>query len=107
MQQRAGASDHDIIGVASQQLGYYVRGLCVVVSPDVLAVYNACEQQLVGGESVGSDKLKGSFALDEIKSDAVKWKSAKLVVAVAHIAEVGLQEHLHAVFAREYLFIER
>ena len=106
VQQRAACRDNDLACLVLY-LFNDVNCLCIVVSPDVLSVHNARKQHLALGETVAFNKFGSLFALDKIKTDAVKVKRSQLRVAVTHIAEICLQKHFDIALAAEDILIQR
>ena len=94
VQQRAGCIQNNLFCMLAQfcQQG---KGFVIVILPDVLAVDNASEQNLVVWEALFCNQLRRLLALEEVQTDAIYVQLANGIIAVPYIAEIGLEQNLY------------
>ena len=71
------------------------QGFVIVILPDVLAVDNASEQNLVVREALFCNQLCRLLAFEEVQTNAVYIQLANGIIAVPYIAEIGLEQNLY------------
>ena len=71
------------------------QGFVIVILPDVLAVDNASEQNLVVREALFCNQLCRLLAFEEVQTDAIYVQLANGIIAVPYIAEIGLEQNLY------------
>ena len=89
------------------QLRHGDKRIAVMIFPDIFTIHNARKKYLILWKVLFSNKLKGLFSLNKIKTNSVKVKSAHLAVAVTDITEICLEQDFDTVFGGKYLFIKR
>ena len=96
VQQRTRSSDHHVFGTDSL-FDFSEQGvlLCVIGTPDVLAVHDTGEQKRIFRET-RLDQFQRFGAFHKIETDGIETESDHILVHIADIAKVSLQGNLEA-----------
>ena len=100
VQQRARGVQYDLTANRTQLFQNF-QGFLIGIPPDIFSVYYTGKQNFFLGESIFLYQCHRLFSLCEVQTDAVKVQCCDLRIAVPHIAEVCLQQHLDIALCRQ------